>query len=98
MTRHQLKIVLINANAAEFTGWGSRDLYRELTRKQPVYNTRTRSWVTTPARARDLAVFAETTGWDVFVTGATAREPGALAVSSETPASPEHADRAAGLW
>jgi hypothetical protein len=72
MRRH-LEITL-GDNWAEVRGWGSRDLLKELTGRSPVYNTRTRSWCTTPKRARDLAVLAEVNGYDVTVTAAPARE------------------------
>lgn len=68
MTRRHIRIV-VGDNWAEVSGHGSRELLTELGCR-PIWLTRSRAWSTTPKRARDLAVLAETRGLDVTVTGA----------------------------
>ena len=69
MKRRVLTVVL-GDNWAEFSGYGSREMYVSLSvrGRPPVYNTRTRRWVTVPDRAKDLVALAETRGYDVVVT------------------------------
>lgn len=71
MKRRVLSVV-IGDNWAEFSGPGSRELYVNLAGRPPVYNTRTKSWVTVPKRAKDLVALAETRGYDVVVTAGDA--------------------------
>lgn len=84
--------VLINRSCVEFRGHNVRERYVELFRRPPVYNTRTRSWVTTPARMRDLVAHLENLNYDISITGATAEiksrvEDKVVSTSSTTPTS-----------
>lgn len=71
MKRRVLTVVL-GDNWAEFSGYGSREMYVSLAGRPPVYNSRTRRWVTVPKRARDLVALAETRHYDVVVTASEA--------------------------
>lgn len=61
----RLEIEAINANCVEFTGYGARELHTESAGRPPVWNTRTRRWVTSPRRVPNLVALAELRGWDV---------------------------------
>lgn len=65
--------VTLGDNWAEFRGPGSREMYVDLFHRPPVYNTRTRCWVTVPKKARDLVALAEARRYDVVVQGAGER-------------------------
>ena len=66
MSRRVLTVV-IGGYWAEFSGYGSREMYVSLRGRPPVFNTRSRRWVTVPDRARDLVALAESRGYDVVV-------------------------------
>jgi len=70
--KRRLLTVVLGDNWAEFSGYGSREMYVSLFRRGPVYNTRTRRFSTVPDRARDLVALAETRGYDVVVTASDA--------------------------
>lgn len=61
--------VVLGDSWAEFSGYGSRELYVDLRRRPPVYNTRTRRWTAQLETARDLVALAESRGWSVMVHG-----------------------------
>ena len=50
---------------AEFSGYGSRELFEEIAGRPPLRNVRTRRWSCTPQRLRDMAALAESRGWTV---------------------------------
>lgn len=78
---------------AEFSGYGSRELYVELRRRPPVFNVRTRRWTAQITTARDLVALAESRGWAVVVNGA---EPANIAAAAGSPTEP--APEPEGLW
>lgn len=61
----RLEFVHINRNCVEFAGYGARELHAEATGRPPVYNSRTRRWVTSPRRIPNLVALAESRGWEV---------------------------------
>lgn len=59
--------VLLGDNFAEFSGHRSRQLYVDLRRRPPVFNTRTKRWTCQLSTAADLCALAESRGWSVLV-------------------------------
>jgi hypothetical protein len=72
MRKRRVLTIVLGDNWAEFAGPNVRALYVSLVGRPPVYNTRTRRWVTVPKRARDLVALAESRGYDVVVTASEA--------------------------
>ncbi|MCD4525230.1 hypothetical protein [Nocardioides sp. cx-173] len=68
----RLEIVHINQNCVEFGGYSVRELHTQSAGRPPVWNTRTRRWVTSPRRLDDLVALAERRGYAVEITGAPA--------------------------
>lgn len=67
--RRTLTVTFVNNNCATVSGYGSRDLLRELRgNRAPVWSTLSRAWVTVPRTARDLIAVAESRGYDVLTT------------------------------
>jgi hypothetical protein len=73
MRPRELQVDFINRSCAEFRGFPDlREVYRREFGRVPVYNTRTKSWVSTPAKVTDLAALLEMRGWSVSYSGAPA--------------------------
>ncbi len=67
MSPREAQFDYINRSCVEFRGGhGIREVYRQQFGRLPVFNTRTRSWVTTPTRAADFVALLESRNW--FVT------------------------------
>jgi len=85
-----LRVDFINRSCAEFRGSrGIREIYTQMFRRPPVYNTRTRSWSAPPKRVVDLAAWCEARGWNVTYTG----DP-----QTASPPLVEQHDPGVGLW
>lgn len=64
-----LELAYVTDSCVEFKGYGTRELHVEIAGRPPVWNTRTRRWVTSPRRAGDLMALATTKGYAVRVLG-----------------------------
>ncbi len=93
-----LQITIMNRNAAEFRGYQARELHTSLTGRPPVWNTRSRAWVTHPSRVRDLAALAESKGYATTITGELEPVKQVELTAESACESPRPADVPDGLW
>jgi hypothetical protein len=98
----RLELVKINDNCVEFTGYGARELHTQSAGRPPVWNTRTRRWVTSPRRVPNLVALAELRGWEVLLDKALQEDfvvtPSGLPDSKTAMPVFEQADPGRGLW